>query len=147
MNEASQAIVDQTDWPKTEDEVTADALIKYFARIALSRGVRHEQTSREYFRAERDTLDRTEKLQAYLESLTTIIGSQQVTVLLAEAQKQDRDRADTLARVLWGYTEDGGLLSELMWDYLTDRGVDPQAVWDASESEAVEDATQQGASA
>jgi hypothetical protein len=138
MNEATQAIVAQTDWPTTEDGVTADALIKYFARIALSLDPKHELTSREYFRAERDTPERTEKLQAYLESLTTIIGIQQVTVLLAEAQKQDRDRADTLARVLWGYTEDGGLLSELMWDYLTDRGVDPQAVWDTAKAEADE---------
>lgn len=138
-SDATQAIVAQTGWPEREEDVTADDLIKYFARIALSRGVRHEQKSREWFRAERDTPERTEKLQAYLESLTTIIGIQQVTVLLAEAQKQDRDRADTLARVLWGYTEDGGLLSELMWDYLTDRGVDPQAVWDAAEEEEAAD--------
>lgn len=135
MSDAAKTIVAQTDWPRREDDVTADALIKYFARIALSLGPKHERTSREYFRAERDTPERTEKLHAYLESLTTIIGIQQVTVLLAEAQKQDRDRSDALARVLWAYTEDGGLLSELMWDYLTDRGVDPQVVWDAAESE------------
>ncbi|WP_138945279.1 hypothetical protein [Plantibacter sp. M259] len=139
MSDAAKAIVAQTGWPEREEDVTADNLIKYFARIALSRGVRHEQTSREWFRADRDTPERDEKLQAYLESLTTIIGIQQVTVLLVEAQKRDRDQADTLARVLWAYTEDGGLLSELMWDYMTDRGVDPQAVWDAAEEEEVAD--------
>lgn len=135
MNEAQKAIVALTGWPEREENATAETLIKYFARIALARSVEHQRTSRAYFRAERDTLEHTEALREYLESTTTIIGVQQVAVLLVEAQKRDRDLADDLARTLWAYTEDGGLLSELMWDYLSDRGIDPQAVWDAEAEE------------
>lgn len=105
------------------------------------RGVEHERTSRAYFRAERDTPEREEALRAYLESLTAIIGVQQVAVLIVESQRQDRERGDDLARTLWAYTEDGGLLSELMWDYLSDRGVDPQAVWDAESTDSTNGAS------
>lgn len=134
MNEAQKAIVALTDWPERVDDATAETLIKYFARIALARGVEHERASHAYFRAERDTPERVETLRAYLDSLTTITAVQQVAVLLVEAQKGDLYLADGLARTLWAYTEDGGLLSELMWDYLSDRGIDPQAVWDAEKS-------------
>jgi hypothetical protein len=135
MNEAAKAIVEQTDWPKTEEAVTADALILHGSRISMATRVSTDRLFDAWNRTERDSPEWKPALKAYLDSLSAMIAEAQVVIALVEVQKTSPGQADALARRLWELTEDGGVLPELMWDYLSDRGVDAQAVWDAAEAE------------
>lgn len=140
MNEAAKAIVEKTDWPKTEDGATADALILHGARVSMAMRAATDARFSAWSSSEKGTDEYTATLKEYLDSMSAMIAESQVVIALVEVQKRDTAEADALARRLYDLTEDGGVLQELMWDYLSARGVDAQAVWDAAEVDYAEGA-------
>jgi hypothetical protein len=144
MNEAAKAIVEQTEWPKTEDSATADALIVHGARVAAALTVSVDRRFDLWNRAETGTPERKARLRDYLDATTAMIAESQGVIALREVQKVSPAQADDLARTLWRLTEDGGVLSEIMFECLSERGVDAQAVWDAAASDEEESRASDG---
>lgn len=134
--EDEQKLIDATEWPTTADLATADAMIVHGARLAMTMQADTDILSKRYFRMDRSDPGHRDAARAYMQSVVHMIAEAQVTIAIAKVQEKDRAAADELARTLWIYTEDGGLLHELMFDYLQDRGVDAQAMWDLAERSA-----------
>lgn len=126
----AEQIIEQTKWPESSDEATADRLIVHGARIAMA----IDAESHEFYTAVPWDHSGTEPYRAavrrYMDSLVSMIAQAQVTIALREIQKRSPEQAAELAVLLWELTEDGGALSEIMWDVLNERGIDAQAVWD-----------------
>lgn len=146
FTEDEKALIDATQWPKTEEDATADALIVHGARLALAMRAKTDVLMHEAFAFERDSPEGKAALRAYMDAITSMIAEAQLVLALVEVQKASREQADALARLLWELTEDGGVLPELMWDALTARGIDADAVWaladkSAAPSSAVQDHT------
>lgn len=129
-------LMDQTDWPKRREDATADALIVHSARTALGAQAEARRLFDVWNGIEKDAPEWTPALRDYLDALSMAIADAQIAAALVYVQKWSSTRAGELARLLWEYTEDGGVLSELMFDYLNDRGVDADAVWEVAEADA-----------
>lgn len=140
-----KALIDATQWPKTEEDATADALIVHGARLALAMRAKTDVLMREAFSIDRDSPEYKTAISAYIDSITSMIAEAQIVLALVEVQKASREQADALARLLWDLTEDGGVLPKLMWDALSARGIDADAVWALADKSAAPESEGQGA--
>lgn len=123
-----------TAWPEREADVSADALIVHGARLAMSWSSETRPLGSRVFRMSKDDPEYEDAMRRYLDAITAMIAEAQVAVALVAIQEVSREQADDVARRLWHFTEDGGLLHELMFDYLDDRGISSEAVWEAAEA-------------
>lgn len=122
-------ILEQTKWPEREEDATADALVRHGARIAVAVQATADELMHEAFALDRESPEYKPAMRRYLDAVSGFIAEAQVVVALVETQKRSPEAADSLARLLWELTEDGGVLHELMYDYLAARGVDADAVF------------------
>jgi len=134
--EDEQKLIDATEWPTSAELATADAMIVHGARLAMKMQADSDVLSKRFFRMDKTDPGYRDAARAYGERVTHMVAEAQATIALAKVQEKDRAAADELARTLWVYTEDGGLLHELMFDYLDARGVDSQAMLDLAERSA-----------
>ena len=126
----AEQIIEQTKWPESGEEATADRLIVHGARIAMALDAESHELYTAVPWGHPGTEPYRTAVRRYMDSLVSMIAQAQVTIALREIQKHSRDQADEIARLLWELTEDGGALHEIMWDVLNERGVDAQASWD-----------------
>lgn len=134
--EDEQRLIDASEWPTTAELATADAMIVHGARLAMTMQADADVLSRRFFRMDKTDPGYRDAARAYGDSVVHMIAEAQATIAIAKVQEKDRAAADELARTLWIYTEDGGLLHELMFDYLDARGIDSQAMWSLAERSA-----------
>ena len=123
-----------TAWPEREEAATADALIVHGARLAMGWSAETRLLSARVFRMSKDDPEYQDAMRRYLDAMTAMIAEAQVTAALVAIQEVSREQANDVARRLWHFTEDGGLLHELMFDYLDARGIPSEQVWEAAES-------------
>lgn len=129
-------ILDQIKWPETEQDATADALVKHGAMVAMVMSRENHDRMRAAYKYSKDDPERAGALREWVQGLAGEIAEAQVAVLLNTIQTDAPDRADELARMLWRYTEDGGLLYELMFDLLDARGIDAEGLRREIDAEA-----------
>lgn len=122
------ALDDLAPWPTTEQEATADALIKSLAVQAYARNVRIEWPGTE---------DKV-KLAAYSHSIGILVNEYGVIALLRFLKEFHKDVADDAARDLWLDWQDGGVIPELLWDWLTEYKIDPDKVEEIAKAAEVE---------
>ncbi|MCS4278034.1 hypothetical protein M2390_003257 [Mycetocola sp. BIGb0189] len=135
---SAQEVVGLTAWPENESEVSADALIKHAARLVLDTSARAGLLmTAAYPKVGEATRDPAAFAQ-WGYAINAEISVAQVAVLLVEVQKHSPKLADDLARKLWDFTQEHGLLYELAWEYLDARGVDAESVRAAAEAKAKE---------
>lgn len=114
----------QTSWPKNAEMATADQMIRHSIRVgALDYDVAL-LWMRNADRFERGSAESVRSNGNFAREVGNFIANTQVAFLLHEIQKRDVDLADTLARLAFDLTEDGGVLGELSWEWLDARGVD-----------------------
>lgn len=133
VTDAERALIEQTDWPKREEDATADALILYGARLAAVISAESHELMVKAFAIDTDSPERKLALRAWTDAVVSMISAAQVVDLLAQVQQTSREQADALAARIWDLTEDGGVLMELMWDALATRGLDADAVFAMAE--------------
>lgn len=136
LTEEAKKLVEATQWPERAEDATADALIVHGARLALAWEAETRPLSRRAFKMAKDDPERPEALRRYVDATAAMIAEAQVTAALVAIQEVSREQADEVARRLWHYTDDGGLLSELMFDYLDARGISSETVWEAAQQDA-----------
>lgn len=66
-----KALIDATQWPKTEEDATADALIVHGARLALAMRAKTDVLMREAFSIDRDSPEYKTAISAYMDSITS----------------------------------------------------------------------------
>lgn len=110
-------------WPD-EDEVTAESLLKHFTAAAFV----HEGDTHELSRtAFRDGATAEDK-RRYADAANALVARFGEVLLLRALVEAVPDKADGIARRLWGALTDGSVIPELLWDWLTEHNVDPEQV-------------------
>tara|TARA_R110002051_G_scaffold1853_2_gene10175 strand:- start:8484 stop:8939 length:456 start_codon:yes stop_codon:yes gene_type:complete len=119
----------QTDWPKNTEMATADQMIRHSIRAGA---IDHDVAllwMRDSDRFEHGTVENVRSISNFAFGVGSFIANTQVALLLHEIQKRDGELADTLARLVFDLTEDGGVLGELSWEWLDARGVDADGLF------------------
>lgn len=134
--EDEKALIDATQWPAREADVTADALIVHGARLTIAMQANDERLMRDAFALDRESPDYKPAMRAYMDAVTGMIAEAQVVLaLIAVQEDHGREAADAIALRLWEITEDGGVIGELMWGALDDRKINAEAVFELARKE------------
>lgn len=106
-------------YPKTEGEVTADSLIRYYLALV---SIRCEESITAF-----DLPTTAENLRVIKAASDSFVQSWTVLALLRQVRLAAPDIADSVALSLWQSWEDGGSMPEFLWEWARDEGVDPDA--------------------
>lgn len=120
-------------YPRSEDEVTADALARHVAVSAQRRRVI----------IDRLMVDTSPDAGARrMDQIGVLINEYGVVKLLRALVEHAPEEADGYAKRLWGAWHDGASVDEGLWEWLTEYGIDPEAVsrvagemWDRHQSD------------
>ncbi|WP_353809140.1 hypothetical protein [Agromyces sp. SYSU T00194] len=122
-------LVAKTDWPKRDEDATADAMILHGARLTIAWQAETHQLMTRAFAVDRESAEYKPAMRRYVDAVQAMLAEAQVVVALVQVQRRSPELADEIARELYSMTEDGGVVGELMWEYLDARGVDADAAF------------------
>lgn len=111
--------------PSSEDEVTAENLLKHLTvRASASENETHT-LAHKALGADASPED----VRRYTESFALLSARFGVVFLLRQIQQQSSPGwADEVARHLWSLWQDGGSIPEFLWDWLAESGIDPEQI-------------------
>ncbi len=98
-------------YPRTEAQVTADALARH-----LTRGMQY-RTSAVWRMVGSASAENKEGMRRYLDALHALLAEYSTVYLLREVAKLDQGVADKLARDVWNAWEDGGSVHEFAGEW------------------------------
>lgn len=121
-------------YPTSEDDVTADRLARHMAVAGFTASaqvfptVYARDAAEGPGRANKDTAEAKAAQEIHHLTLLNTINEYAIVHLLRALIEHAPDKADEVAKDLWGAWDDGGAVGEELGEWLTGYGIDPAAI-------------------
>lgn len=115
----------------TEEQVTADSMARRFTVQAFAEEAHVHDLALRAASWNPDPAD----VRAYVEAFQAFQAKFSLAFLLRALAEMAPEKADGVAKHLWGCWRDGGCLPEFLWDWLKADGIDPERVRAVAEAQ------------
>jgi hypothetical protein len=114
-------------YPRTVEEATAESVALHLVAEGYMLNSRRSGLMRKMVEAE-GTPEHAAAMERYAINLSAVTADYAAAKALRTIAAEDAELADTLAKAIWRFWEDGAAVGEELWHWLRQAGIDPDQV-------------------